>query len=332
MSDSDPTDQLSAISQAIRAKRERKNPTTQDIEALEAALVADIEAFDLDAAERRARREYLASSGAGMADSELVFPEIAPRKSSETPPASPPISQPAALIEAPSTAQNLADAPAPTVAAGGLLDQLRRQAEIRQREIHSALAERTATNEAIDQALKHLFFFLHELVQQLNIVKPGIPRDYPLLEKYQLSRLGWQEGFADYRTQSQSAGALVELVTFSYRLNGPGLLVIGRDGPAVERFRSMLFDFGLPFTCKEFKNERRYVEHAEFEIRSDVSVSVRWRADFAKGAIIVEARNLERLGSTVHTLRPEAIDQALLDDFGHLVLGQPNRFRELAKR
>lgn len=324
MSDSDPTGQLSAISQAIRAKRERKNPTTQDIDALEAALVADIETFDLDAAERRARREYLASSGAGMTDSELVFPEIAPRK--------PPAAQPAPSIEPPPPEQNLAEAPLPTIVAGGLLDQLRRQAEIRQREIHSALAERTAINEAIDQALKHIFFFLHELVQQLNIVKPGIPRDYPLLEQHQLSRLDWQEGFADYRTQSQSAGALVELVSFSYRLNRPGSLLVGRDGPAVERFRTMLFDFGLPFTCKEFKNERQYVEHAEFEIRSDVSVSVRWRADFAKGVIVVEARNLERLGSTVYTLRPEAIDQALLDDFGHIVLGQPNRFRELAKR
>lgn len=325
MSDSDPTGQLSAISQAIRAKRERKNPTTHDIEALEAALVADIEAFDLDAAERRARREYLASSGAGMSDSELVFPEIVPRK-----PAAPP--QAAPSVEPPPDAPSLAEEPLPAIATGGLLDQLRRQAEIRQREIHSALAERTAINEAIDQALKHIFFFLHELVQQLNIVKPGIPRDYPLLEQHLLNRLDWQEGFADYRTQSQSAGALVELVTFSYRLNGPGLLVIGRDGPAVERFRTMLFDFGLPFTCKEFKNERQYVEHAEFEIRSDVSVSVRWRADFAKGAIVVEARNLERLGSTVYTMRPEAIDQALLDDFGHVVLGQPNRFRELAKR
>ncbi|WP_295005241.1 hypothetical protein [uncultured Dechloromonas sp.] len=324
MSNSDPASQLSAISQAIRAKRERKSPTTQDIEALEAALVADIEAFDLDAAERRARREYLASSGAGMSDSELVFPEIAPKKLSAA--------QPAPASEPPPAEPALAEAPLPTIAAGGLLDQLRRQAEIRQREIHSALAERTAINEAIDQALKHIFFFLHELVQQLNIVKPGIPRDYPLLEQHQLSRLDWQEGFADYRTQSQSAGALVELVSFSYRLNGPGLLAIGRDGPAVERFRSMLFDFGLPFTCKEFKNERQYVEHAEFEIRSDVSVSVRWRADFAKGAIIVEARNLERLGSTLYTLRPEAVDQALLDDFGHVVLGQPNRFRELAKR
>jgi hypothetical protein len=35
-----------------------------------------------------------------------------------------------------------------------------------------------------------------------------------LIEQYVLSQLDWQEGFADYRTQSQSAGALVELATF----------------------------------------------------------------------------------------------------------------------
>jgi hypothetical protein len=324
MTNSDKNGQLSAISEAIRAKRERQSSTVQDIEALEAALVADIEAFDLDAAERRARREYLANSGAGMSDAELVFPDIAPN-----PPPAP--QAPPKTVQAtpkPSTVE-----PAlPPIGEVSLLDQLRRQAEIRQREIHSALAERTAISESIDQALKHIFFFLHELVQQLNIVKPGIPRDYPLIEQHVLGRLDWQEGFADYRTQSQSAGALVELVTFSYRLKGQGSLVIGRDGPAVERFRTMLFDVGIPFTCKEFKNERRYVERAEFDIRCDLSVSVRWRADFAKGAITVEARNLERLGSTLYTVRPEAIDQALLDDFGRVVLGQPNRFRELAKR
>ena len=123
-----------------------------------------------------------------------------------------------------------------------LLSQMRRQAEARQREMHSDMAERTATNEAIDQALKHVFFFLHELVQQLNIVKPGIPRNYALIEQYVLSQLDWQEGFADYRTQSQSAGALVELATFSYHLKGSGSLLIERDGAAVERFRTTLFE------------------------------------------------------------------------------------------
>ncbi|MDP2882935.1 MAG: hypothetical protein Q8N89_15315 [Azonexus sp.] len=324
MSNSEKPGPQSAILEAIRAKRERKTGTGQDIAELEASLIADIEAFDLDAAERRARREYLANSGAGMTDPTLVFPEIAPARPAEKPAQT--ISVEAKIPEPPPKKESTPKF------GSSLLDQLRERAEVRQREMHSALAERTSINEAIDQALKHLFFYLHELVQQLNIIKPDIPRDYPLIEQFELNELVWQEGFADYRTQSQSAGALVELVTFSYHLNSSATLHIERDGPSVERFRAMLFDFGLPFTYKEFKNERSYVERAEFEIRSDVSVSARWRADFSKGVIVLETRNLERLGSALYSLRPQVVDQALLDDFGRLILGQPNRFRELAKR
>jgi hypothetical protein len=324
MSKSEKSDPNSAIAEAIRAKRDRKDRTLKDIAELEASLLADIESFDLDAAERRARREYLANSGAGMTDPMLVFPEIAPTRSSAT-----------SASTKPATADATAVTPLPPdkpAGSGSLLDQLRQQAELRQRENNSALAERTSVNEEIDQALKHVFFYLHELVQQLNIVKPAIPRDFPLVEQTVLDRLTWQEGFADYRTQSQSAGALVELATFSYRLKGGRALTVERDGPSVERFRTTLFDFGLAFNCKEFKNERSYVERAEFEIASEISVSARWRADFTKGIILLEARNLERLGSALYTLRPQAIDQALLEDFGRLVIGQPNRFRELAKR
>lgn len=324
MSNSEKSGPLSAIAEAIRAKRDRKDRTLKDIADLEASLLADIENFDLDAAERRARREYLANSGAGMTDPTLVFPEIAPARS--------PGNLPSANVESTNIPTGTSSSPEKAGIGGSLLDQLRQQAEVRQRENNCALAERTSTNESIDQALKHVFFYLHELVQQLNIVKPAIPRDFPLIEQTVLDRLTWQEGFADYRTQSQSAGALVELVTFSYRLKGGGTLNVERDGPSVERFRTTLFDFGLAFNCKEFKNERSYIERAEFQIASDISVSARWRADFSKGVILLETRNLERLGSALYTLRPSAIDQALLEDFGRLVIGEANRFRELAKR
>lgn len=324
MSNSEKTGPISAILQAIRAKRDRKKGTGKDIAEREAALLADIEAFDIDAAERRARREHLANSGVGMADPTHVFPEVAPGKTSVKPiPTAVPETKPG------STGSKVVVSPKIN---SGLLDQLRQRAEVRQREIHTALAERTSINEAVDQALKHLFFYLHEFVQQLNIIKPEIPRIYPLIEQFELKELVWQEGFADYRTQTQSSGALVELVSFSYHLTNPIALHVERDGPAVERFRGMIFNFGLPFTCKEFKNERRYVERAEFEIRSEISVSARWRADFTKGAITLETRNLERLGNAIYTILPQAVDQALLDDFGRLVLAQPNRFRELAKR
>lgn len=321
MSHSDNPEQPSAILEAIRAKRERRTGTMEDIAQMEASLLADIESFDLDAAERRARREYLANSDGGMVEPTVQFPEInpleIPRKVAGPESAKP--------TEPPPLAASLHPG-------SSLLDQLRQQAELRQREMHHALAEQTTANQAIDQALKHAFFHLNELVTQLNIVKPAIPRDYPLAEQLTLGGLSWQEGFADFRTQTQSAGALVELTTLSYRLVGTGLLVAERDGAAVERFRATLFDYGLNFNCTEYKNARRYVERAEFEIRPELSVSARWRADFVTGMIVLETRNLERLGSSTCSIRPQAIDQALLDDFAYLVLGQPNRFRELARR
>lgn len=319
MSQPEKPDTASIISEAIRAKRERRSGIAEELASLEASLLVDIETFDLDAAERQARREENTSGAAGMSDPALVFPEIVPASVPRRPKAAPGAEPP------PQVELKLDDN-------ASLLGQLKQQAEQVQREKHKALAEHTSTNEAIDQALKHLFFYLHDFVQQLNIVKPAIPRDFPLLEQYVLNQLAWQEGFADYRTQSQSAGALVELVIFSYRLTGAGLPVVERDGPGVERFRAMLFDYGLPFDCKEFKNERSYVERAEFHIRSEISVSARWRANFAKGVVLLETRNLERLGSTVYTIRPQGIDHPLLEAFGRLVLGQPNQFRELANR
>lgn len=324
MSKFEASDPSSAIQEALKAKRDRNNGIAEDIAAIEASLLADIESFDLDAAERRAQREHSSNVAPGLpGDPGLVFPKIAP---SAPAPA-------AARVAAPVKAPAQVTAPAATANAGSpLLKQLRQQAEVRQQAAQTAISQRTAVNEAIDQSLKRLFFFLHELVQQLNIVKPEVPRPYALIDQQVIGPTAWLEGFADYRSQSQSAGALVESVSCSYRLCGPGSLSIERDGPSVERFRGLLFDYGLQFTCKEFKNERLYVERAEFLIRNEISVSARWRADFANGTIILEARNLERLGSTSYTLAPQCIDQALLDDFGRVILGQPNRFRELIKR
>lgn len=314
-----PSD-ASAIADAIRAKREQRRgmTTAEDIARLEAELLADIESFDLSGAERRARREALARADNTMADSARVFADIAPVTTSVPVPPSPP-----ATLDPPSAASTVQ---------GGLLEQLRYAAKRQQEEIQNSSAARTATNDAIDQALKYLFFYFHDFVQQLNILKPEINRTYPVIEKHVLANPQWIEGFADYRTQTQQEGALVELVLLSFRLSGKGMLRIERHGPSVERFRKMLFDFGLPFTCQEFKNERRYVERALFEIRNDISISARWRADFENGTIVIETRNLERLGSTLITVAPHHVDEALLDNFGRLILGQPNRFRELAKR
>jgi hypothetical protein len=306
----------SRILDAIRAKRERRT-SGRDIAEVEAALIADLDSFDVDSAERQAQAEEAARLADSLPISALAFPEIVPEGTART-----------KVDPAARAAAGLARAQA----GGGLLGELRSQAEIRQRELHAEMAERSSANLAIDNALRYLFFYLHDLVQQLNIVKPEIPQQYRVAGAFTLSDLAWQEGFTDYRTQSQSAGALVELVTLTCQLSSPHEFALTLDGAAAERFRNTIFDYGLQFDCKEYRNERAYVERAEFSVRGQIAVNARWRADFAGGKLILETRNLERLGSASIAVRPGAIDQALLDDFGRVLLGQPNRFRELARR
>ena len=71
---------------------------------------------------------------------------------------------------------------------------------------------------------------------------------------------------------------------------------------------------------------------ADFEIDSEFGVSARWRADYNAGIIRLESRNLERLGNYTYLVSPDCVDQELMDQFGHLILGQPNRFQHLCRR
>lgn len=320
MSAAHKDESANAIRDAIREKRERKPVAVSDIEALEASLLADIETFDLDAAERQARQEQSLTHTGGLAEPTLDFPDIVPNASTYIP-------KPVVAQETPP------DAGIPALPnSGGLLGLLRQQADQHRHQEQALSIERSATNTLIDESLKYIFFYLHDLVQQLNVLKPRIPRSYPLADQVVLSGLIWQEGFADYRTQAQSAGAMVELVTFTFQLAGTKPLIVERDGHVQERFRHTLFDYGLKFSCKEFKNERRYIERAEFTIASQLSVSLRWRADFERGLLVFETRNFERLGVSSFSIKPGAIDLALLEELGKMVLGQSSRFRELARR
>lgn len=321
MSKHDTPDALSEIRRAIQSKRDGYTEQTLDLAAFETSLLADIAAFGFDATEKPScRHEHVTIAGAGKVDTTMAFPKIGLTGSKPAPAPSKPAEMPR---EQPKQHPENR---------GNLLDQLRRQADTQQRELHSAIAQKNSANDGIDQALKGLFFYLHDFVQQLNVIKPEVPREYPLLDTLTLKRMSWQEGFADYRKQSDGANALTELVTFSYALSGPGSIIIEREGQAIERLRTMLFDFGLQFTCKEFRNARRFVERVEFAIQPQLSVNTRWRADFDKGVIILETRNLERLGSALFTIAPQRLDDALLDEFGRLILGEPNRFRELTRR
>lgn len=310
----------SPIAAAIRSKRQRRPATEADLAALEASIIADLEAFNLHAVAPAPESPTVEELATAQDNARRAFPAILPEGVAR------PLPTPAAAAPA-------APAPQP-VPATSLLQELRQQAEQQQRDDAIRQQESTAVSQHLDEALRRVFAYCHDLVQQLNILKPTVERRYSLLGNIDFTGLQWQEGFADYRTRPHSAGSgsIYEQVTLSCHLLAPEKLTLERDAFAAEKFRSALFDTGVVFSCDEIRNSRYMLEKAVFAITAEVKISLRWVADLAQGVIVLESRNLERFGNRNYVLKPEAVSLAMLDQFARLLLGQANDFRNYYSR
>jgi hypothetical protein len=313
------------IANAIRAKREgRSHKLIQDeLDAMEASLLADLEKFDPEAIARQVNAdEQKARLNSPVNNIDLAFPDIDANAATRT-------MQKSGIATA--TAGSRQDQ-MPQQAGNGLLEQLRHQAEAIQHRQHVEHQQLSRIEAQLDSALRQVFSYLHELIQQLNVLKPPIPRSYPVASSQELHGLVWQQGFTDYRSLPESAGSLIEFVSFNYRLCGTQALEMERDGTVAESFRKFLFDRNLSVKVEEFRNERHYLEKARFTIAPELKVNIRWEADAKNGKLLVHTRNLERLGSACYQLAPDAVNQSLLDEFGRLILDQPQQFTRQANR
>ena len=287
------------------------------LDADAAALLADIEAFDIEAARRRVQE--IDARYRGLNRSSTVFPGVT---------ADPGLPVVPDMPEAEPVSKDPVPEASKKAGPGGLLGQLRDEVADRQRRASEATQEQGAMRATLDSRLRLVFDYLHDLCSQFNYLKPRINRAYFFLDSDDAFReLSWLEGFTDLRSLPQQEGGGIERVTFSYTLKGPGERTLERAGPGVERLRHVLFDLGLRFECRELRNRQRELEQAWFTVADEINVQMVWRADLDRGMVVVESRNLERLGHAVVSLQPESVGEALLDEFGSLVLGRENSFR-----
>ncbi|MDR2364529.1 MAG: hypothetical protein LBD68_01560 [Zoogloeaceae bacterium] len=218
------------------------------------------------------------------------------------------------------------------VHSGGLLGQLCEMAQdvLAQQENRAHQDAQLAIQ--VDRALRYVFAWLHGMTQQLNILKPEMSCAYPLSGDKCLDALIWQQGYVDYRTASSSEQALVHSVTMRYRMMGekPPVVLEYRD-QAAEDFRQRLFDFNLNAQVREVRDERYALQIMRFIIAQEVRVNIHWEPDYQEGVLVIRVFNLERLGRNTYRLPIDAPLEALLDEFGRMILGAPNHFLHLVR-
>lgn len=221
----------------------------------------------------------------------------------------------------------------PEHTAGTLLDRLKQQAQT----VHHSAARREAEGELrafrLSASIGAAFYYLNDLVKQLNIIKPEMKKEFVFAGNIVFSGMSWVEGAADFRMlPTASEDRLFETMTLRFRISAARQITVERDALGVEPLRKMLYDANIGFQLEERKNNRNLTESGIFTIPSEIKAGFLIKADYEANDLMLRTRNIDRFGMMEFRLQAGDLAQSVLDELAQLMLGHENRFLKLFRR
>lgn len=209
---------------------------------------------------------------------------------------------------------------------GGLLGRLKQEVLAKQMTESQRFSLKTQRSQFISEALEQAFQYLADLCTQLNALTPPSPYAYAVSTAVILDQMAWVEGRTDFRReQSASENRLMETVTLRYRLARNHTFQIEKESPANETFRAVLYDRGITFKETDIRNVRGQIERTHFSFPCEVKAGLIFVADFQKGDIRFQRRNIARYGAQETRLPLELINKELLEELAKQILGEANQ-------
>ena len=218
-----------------------------------------------------------------------------------------------------------APAPAAPAAPMGRLAALKAAAA--QKTVDDAARAKSESKEEkedkVSQALNRAYFYLKDLVEQLDVLKPDMPaKNYAIHGVPEFTDFAWDVGKLDLRTREVTPiRKLWTRVTLDYRLSkGKPILKVERPSPANDKLRQALKDYQLGFSSRDEKNERGAVLKTIFGINFEVLCQLHFEGDYDRYKLVLKTRNVDRFGHAEHVIAPEAVTQESLEELtGHIL-------------
>lgn len=218
-------------------------------------------------------------------------------------------------------------------ATGSLLDRLKQQAQTVQRSTIRRDADEELRAFHLSASLGAGFHYLNDLIKQLNIIKPAVPKEFVFAGSIGFSGMSWVEGAADFRMlPTATEDRLYETMTVRFRLSAPHQLQVERDALGVEPLRKMLHDANITFQLEERKNRRSQTESGLFTLPCEMKAGFLIKADYEANNLVLRTRNIDRFGMMEFRLQAGDLTQATLDELAQMMLGQENQFLKLFRR
>jgi hypothetical protein len=211
----------------------------------------------------------------------------------------------------------------------GLLDDLKKQAEMvkSQRVTQQSMLQENI--ELIEAKMRQTFLYLNDLLKQLAVLRPTNPMTYSIPGIGDFQNLTFAESFIDYRKKKIYDKDYYELITLFIKWTSPASLSLERDMPvAIQKVRDILWSFGLKFTEEEIKKPGGSFQKLKFTVPSNVTCDITISADRDHGRLLVKGKHFLHLGADALRIPAGDIDEALLEEFAKMLIGQPSALRK----
>ena len=167
-------------------------------------------------------------------------------------------------------------------------------------------------------SLQHIHNYLHELIEQLNVVKPEVNASMQIGTLGEFAELKQM----DYRLSNESS-INKEVISLSFALKSEEAIEVELDNSSENQQQ-----------CKELKDQGVLLNYVSRQpdiasIQGYIPVNIEFASDFSAASINITITNFTRLASEHYVLNVNAIDSALLDELGKFILRRENKFMDL---
>lgn len=211
----------------------------------------------------------------------------------------------------------------------GLLDDLKKQAEMKKTQQLSQQSMRQEGIKLVEERMVLTFLYLNDLLKQLAVLKPINPMAYSIPGIGDFQNLEFAESFIGYRKKKIFDRDYFDVINLFIKWASPASLSLERDMPAtIQKVRDVLWNFGLKFTEEEIKKPGGGLQKMKFTVPSTVTCDIMIRADHDNGWLVVKGKHFLRLGADELRIPAGDIDEALLEEFAKMLIGEPSALRK----
>jgi hypothetical protein len=211
----------------------------------------------------------------------------------------------------------------------GLLDDLKKQADMVKSQQLSQQSMLEESTKLVEARMHQTFLYLNELLKQLAVLRPTNPTPYSIPGIGDFQNLGYAESFIDYRKKKIGDKDHYDVITLFVKWSSPASLTLERDMPAtMQKVRDVLWSFGVKFTEEEVKKPGGGFQKMKFTVPSAITCDITVTADHENGRLVLKGKNFFRLGADELRIPAADINEALLEEFAKMLIGQPSTLRK----